>query len=122
MTRMGRKLEAEDKIQTPSIPEVKHGIANAAMRLERKVKFNGRKLRPGPLMNAVFLWYLTQPEDVQEAIARKYVGKLEGILSADEPVELETDLSQPVPIGQKTVRELRQIAKDVDAAIKLKSS
>lgn len=122
MLCMPRKLDENEKIQVASIPEIKDGMTNVATRISRKVKFSNRKLRPGPLMNAVFVWFLTRTEDVQEEIAREYVAKLEAILEADAPVEMQADRSHPVVEGMMTVGEMQKIAKDGAAAKKRKSS
>lgn len=101
---MARKLVDSEKIQMPSVPEIKDGMASVATRLSRKVKFNQRKLRPGPLMNAVFLWYLTRPEETQEEIAREFIGTLEGILEKDTPVELRSP--KTITAGEWTIEDI----------------
>lgn len=118
MIAMGRKLDDDDKIQMSSVPEIKDGMVATATRLSRKVRFKNRKLRPGPLMNAVFLWYLTRPEETQEEIAREFVGRLEGILEEDTPVVLTPDTSEPVAEGKKSVRETRAAAAELKRSAK----
>lgn len=84
---MSREPDMTNRIQFPSIPELKDGMTNTVNRLARKVKFRGRKLRPGPLMNALVLHYLTLPEEEQIAIAATSIERYESLLQSDEPVD-----------------------------------
>lgn len=122
MIGMARKLTATNKIQALSIPEIQHGLVKAALDLESKVKFRRNKLKPGPLMNAIALWFLTRTPGAQEEIAREFIAKLEGILESDNPVTLEADWSHPVAEGLMTVGEMKKIAKDAAAGRAKKSS
>lgn len=86
-----REPNAENRIQAPSIPEIKEGIVASAMRLGRSIKFRGRKLRPGPLINAVMLQFLTMPAADQERLAREYLARYEAILEHDDVQSLDVD-------------------------------
>ena len=41
-----REPSETDKIQAPSIPEIKEGFVSASMRLGRTIKFRGRSFDP----------------------------------------------------------------------------
>lgn len=82
---MSRELTEEYKIQSASLPEIKDGLTAAANRITRDMKFRDRKLRPGPLLNALVAHFLSRGEDEQFRIARTGVKLLEEILSRDEP-------------------------------------
>ena len=86
------------RVQYPSIPELKDGLEELAGRLARKdkLKFRGRKLRPGPLHNAVLLHFLVLPEAAQKAIAEQFLKRYEDLLELDEP---QDDLGSVVADG-----------------------
>lgn len=82
---MSRKLTDQDRIQTPSIPELKDGLEAVATRIARGVKFQGRKLRYGPMLNAIIAEFLRLSEDQQDAMVASGLQLLETLLEFDEP-------------------------------------
>jgi len=70
----------------PSIEEI-HGalVHEAAPRIGRRAKFRGRKLYPGPLLNAIVLHFLSLPHSRQQEIAQEYLARYEALLRRDEP-------------------------------------
>lgn len=82
---MSRKLSDQDRIQTPSIPELKDGLEAVATRIARGVKFQGRKLRYGPMLNAIIAEFLRLSEGQQDAMVESGLQLLETLLESDEP-------------------------------------
>ena len=101
-----REPNAENRVQAPSIPEIKEGVVAAAMRLGRSIKFRRRKLRPGPLVNAVLLQFLTMPPNDQERISRDYLARYEAILEHDDVQSLDVDPPGVRPVASVAVLDL----------------
>lgn len=89
MRTMSREPDMGSRVQYPSIPELKDGFEDLTNRIARKAKlrFRGRKLRSGPLHNAVMLHFLTLPEDEQIEIAEEGLRRYEALLQLDEPAD-----------------------------------
>lgn len=85
MLVMSREPSSDHKIQFPSIAELKDGFVTLTNRIGRRLKFRGRKLRNGPLLNAIVLHYMLLPEQEQLEIAERYLRKYEALLAFDEP-------------------------------------
>ena len=84
---MSREPSDKEKVQAPSVAEIKDALAIAQKRLARKVSFRGRKMGLGPLLNAVVIHFLGLPEDEQERIATAGVARYEQLLELDEPAD-----------------------------------
>lgn len=84
---MGREPSDSEKVQAPSVAEIKDAFAIAQKRLARKVSFRGRKMGVGPLLNAVVIHFLSLPEDEQERIAGAGVARYEELLGLDDPAD-----------------------------------
>lgn len=82
---MSRKPTDQYKIQTPSIPELKDGLEIVAQRIARNVQFQGRKLRYGPMLNAIVAEFLRLPEDQQDSLVESGLRLFESLLESDEP-------------------------------------
>jgi hypothetical protein len=85
---MAREAKETYKIQAWSWPEVQDGLEGAATRLKGHTRDIGRALKPGPLLNAIILWFLKQPEQEQIRIARQGKMGLEWLKTSDEPRNL----------------------------------
>jgi hypothetical protein len=86
-----QKPSHEFRIQTPSIPDLVEGLANARMRLNRRsLKHRGRKLADGPLVNAIVAWYLSRLNDEQARIAAEGLKLYEAMLGDEGMAEGET--------------------------------
>lgn len=85
---MGEKQKPShsSRIQTPSIPDLADGLTTARMRLNRRgIQHRQRKLKDGPLINALVAWYLTQVEDEQARIATEGLRRFEAMLEGEQP-------------------------------------
>lgn len=107
---MPREPDMANRIQGLSIPEIKDGLARVLLRVSRDVKFRERKLRAGPMLNAVVVHFLTLDEASQDAIVADGLKRFEELLSHDEPRD---DLVSPSagdppadPPGRGESREL----------------
>ena len=102
-----RDLDKTYQLTTPSLYEIDLGIKHdAAPSLGlRGVRFRRRKLRPGPLINAIVLEFLLASDDEQEARVRKGIEKLEFLMSCEEPQKLEhlRDLPKTVESSQSAL-------------------
>jgi hypothetical protein len=85
MIAMSREPSTDHKIQFPSIAELKDGLAALTNRLARRLKFRGRKLKPGPVMNALLVHFMTLPEDEQARIIEGGLKRYEALLEYDTP-------------------------------------
>lgn len=105
--RMSRKPSKSTQITAPSIDELHRGLVHglAPELSARGVQFRGRKLRPGPVLNAIVLHFLSMPIDEQERITREYLARYERLLESDEPVKLaevvapRREVAQGVPVA-----------------------
>ena len=88
-TEMAREAKETYKIQAWSWPEIQDGLEGAATHLKGHTRDIGRALKPGPLMNAVVLWFLKQSEDDQIRIARAGKLGLEWLKKTDTPRNLD---------------------------------
>src|SRR5208283_612602 len=86
-----REPSENEKLQAPSIPEIKDGLITETVRLARLVKFRGRKLRPGPLINAVLLHFLKMPAEERARIAQVGVAAYEALLGHEDVQAIRTD-------------------------------
>lgn len=82
---MSRDPSDSYKIQAQSIPELKDGFDAISKRIAREIQFRGRKLRTGPLLNAVVVHYLRLSEEEQMRIAREGLAVYESLLDLDRP-------------------------------------
>jgi hypothetical protein len=85
MLAMSREPSSDYKIQFPSIAELKDGLASLTNRIARRAKFRGRKMRPGPMMNALLVYFMTLPEDEQARIIEEGLKRYEALLAFDDP-------------------------------------
>ncbi len=80
-----QKVSHSSRIQTPSIPALADGITMARIALNRRaLKHHGRKLKDGPLINAIVAWFLDQAEDEQARIAAEGLRFFEAMLDGTE--------------------------------------
>lgn len=104
MRRM-RKFTREEKLQADSREEIARCFKGAVLRLESKVKFDRRKLRPGPFLNAMVIHFLEMTEADQEQFGQQVVAQMEQFLAETAlereaaTVRLHDALTQPPPVG-----------------------
>jgi hypothetical protein len=79
-----RSLTYDFRLQALSLPEIVAAIEGAATDLGA-VKLNGRKLKAGPLINAIVLHFLSLDDAGREAMARAGVERLQALMRLDEP-------------------------------------
>jgi hypothetical protein len=111
MASMAREASESDKIQAWSWPEILEGIQHAATRLRRPTRGIGRALSHGPLMNAIILWFLKQPEHRQIEIARSGKLGLEWLKQSNEPRKLEDLRLDELEKTNKTDAGARELTK-----------
>ena len=73
------KFDRADRLQADSTPGIKGRFDHEVLDLV-PLKFQGRKLRPGTLLNALVLWWLEQPETERREIAENAVARLESFV------------------------------------------
>lgn len=76
MTGM-RPLTRDHRLQALSVADITEPFEDAALALGRVHEFNGRKLKAGPLLNAVVLRFLEMDEAERSAFAAEYLARLE---------------------------------------------
>lgn len=80
-----RKLAKEYRLQADSIGEITDAFDAAVKKLVRThgLTFGARnfKLRPGPLLNALILWFVELPEEQRRKLAVDSVARLERFLA-----------------------------------------
>ena len=99
-----KKLGSEFRLQADSDEGVTKPFELAILHLPSALKFQGRKLRPGPFINALVCWWSRLPKKERERIAGEALAGLEGVLRSEEegdvsdiPPELRpgTDIGKP---------------------------
>lgn len=92
---MGKKQKAshDSRIQTPSIPDLADGITMARMRCNRReLKHRRRKLKDGPLINAIVAWFLTRSHEEQASIAEEGLKRFEAMLDGEESIPIDCEV------------------------------
>jgi hypothetical protein len=81
--RMGRMrtFTSDYRLQGFSTREIAESWEDAATRVGRRFKFDGRKVKPGPLLNALVLWYLGLDEAARLRLAGHALANLEVFLA-----------------------------------------
>ncbi len=93
-----QKSSHEYRLQTPSIPALADGLVIARMALNAlKIKHKGRKLKDGPLINALVAWYLSQSAEDQARIAREGLERFEALLKGDVLSAVESQDAKGLP-------------------------
>jgi hypothetical protein len=80
-----RNLTTTHRLQALSVPEVTDRLEDLLHRVGRTLKFRGHKLRPGHVLNAVVLHFLSQSEEEQDRALAGSLSRLEAILGDDGP-------------------------------------
>ena len=105
-----QKSSHDDRLQTPSIPGIVNGLTIARIGLNaRRIKHRGRKLKDGPLLNALVAWFLDQTGDEQARIAREGLVVFEGMLGS---VALDDSAPGVSATAEPTVRPEIQPKRD----------
>lgn len=76
-----RSFTSTYRLQGLSVPEIAGEFEEATLRVGRRFQFNGKKLKPGPLLNAIVLWYLRLPEDERVRFSGEWIARLEESLA-----------------------------------------
>ena len=92
MTGM-KKMTRLNRLQSDSLAEVTMGFEQSVLDLSSQLRFQGRKLRPGPLLNAIVLWFNEQADEDKARIARIGLTRFEALLADDEPKETQFELT-----------------------------
>lgn len=111
-----RSLSTSHRLQGFSLPEILRQWEGTCINLGAGVTVNGRKLKPGPMLNALVLAFIhdLSPEQ-QWDLARKGVERLEAMMANDEAApglpgavnNLILDVKQ-VPDRSKAVRRKKR--------------
>lgn len=76
-----RSLTYKHRLQAQSVPEITEEIERLTMIHSRKFRFKNRRLKPGPVMNALAAVFIDLSAEEQEQILRRGLDRLEGILA-----------------------------------------
>lgn len=81
-----RKFSKEDRLQGYSHPDIADGFADVTAKTARryKLKYNGNKLRPGPMLNALAVWFLELDESERASRMQAMVARLEAFMAEPE--------------------------------------
>ncbi len=83
MLNMSKNFGREYRLQADSYFEVRNKFDLSVLSLAREVRFQGRKLRGGPLLNALVLWFASLDHDEQVAKAKEALAILERDMAMD---------------------------------------
>jgi hypothetical protein len=89
-----RQLGKRRRLQADSDIEVVRSFNRCALDLEGDLQFNGRLLKPGPLLNALALWWVSRPEAERRDIAQDGLSRLEAVLG---------ETQEPAPTQQTAI-------------------
>lgn len=97
---MSQKLSPEYRLQGYSTEELVNAWELRATGICHGRKLNGRKLKPGPLLNALVLWFMSLDSAERTRIVDKALPMLEEHLTnrPDPPAEEETPPRPAVPV------------------------
>lgn len=94
-----RTLSTEHRLQALSVAEIREAMEEFELKLARRHKFQGRKLKLGPILNAIVLEFMSLPDDEQEKVAVRGLVKLEVMLARDR--EEGREISAPRPASSE---------------------
>jgi hypothetical protein len=89
----------KNKLRGDSIEPVAYAWDQEARRLARSLTFHGRKLKPGPLLSMLVVWYLELDEADRDEIARRGCELYEAKTSP----KLKKDVGNPGASGSEPV-------------------
>ena len=92
-----RNLSAKYRLGGHSIPEATSGLEGACAELNSILRFNGRKLKPGPLLTALVIQFASLSGEQQRDFAKQGLRRLEALLDQPGPIE---DNEPPAGIHQ----------------------
>jgi hypothetical protein len=84
------------RLQANSLPEVVDGLAELERRFGYLLKPEGRKLKAGPILNAILVHFLELPSGRQEEILTAAFARIEELLESDTPVGLGPRPREPL--------------------------
>lgn len=79
---------ASDRFQAESWPGIKDSFDHTTIDVGRSYRFQGRKLRPGPLLNALAVWFTKLDPSEQNRIAGEALHLLESEIQRIEGGEV----------------------------------
>lgn len=79
-----RAFQKNARIQSDSTPEIQRAWEMVALALSGETKFQGRKLRPGPLLSALVLWFTRLAPEERARIGRDAVRALEAHMAGED--------------------------------------
>lgn len=101
MLAMPRSLSPNQRLQGFSLPEVVRDFERTCLDLSEFESFNGRKLKPGPLLNAIAIaFYETLSEAYQLKMASYGLRRLEAMMARDDPEPRRTGGRSEPPRGK----------------------
>jgi hypothetical protein len=71
------------RLQCDSIPEIAGVLDEFVLRIGADLKFNKRRVKTGPLLNALVLWFMSLPEDERRRLAFDSVANLEAFMAGE---------------------------------------
>jgi len=94
-----KKFSKSYRLQSDSVAEITRAFEEATFKLSETLKFDGRKLRPGPLLNAIAVHFLHMSEADREEFGRFALAQLECFLAEtdEEREKAEERLSLVLP-------------------------
>lgn len=80
----------ETRVYTDSLIQIAEGIDDLVLRLSRgPIRFGAHKLNKARTLNALYLWFLSQPIEVQDRIMAQTMPILKQHYDADERLDIE---------------------------------
>jgi hypothetical protein len=84
-----RSLSSNHRLQGFSLPEVVGDFEQESIRLSRSMTVNGRRLKPGPLINALVIEFLSLPADSRTVMAARGLAKLEHMMAVGKGIPVD---------------------------------
>lgn len=79
-----KRFAKSSRLQADSVPEVTGPFERAVLDLGQDIKFDGAKLRPGHVLNALIHAFNEMPAAEQKPIVESAIARLELLLAEDE--------------------------------------
>lgn len=105
--RIMKHLNRESRLAASSHEELVDLWEEAITQSRSGVRYQGRKLRPGPALNALVLWFAELPDQERIRIVAEAVPRLERFL-AEEEMNQNPNMPKPKP---KLVEDFTQTGK-----------
>lgn len=94
-----RRFDKTYRLQGDSLQAIAGALDEFAVRIAGEIKYKKRKIKSGPFLNALVLWFLSHDEAERKRIAKDAVARLEAFMAGEDGESPRADLPAPSPVA-----------------------